>query len=503
MLEFKNISVWLTIDDRHIIDDFNFTLNPGDKAVIIGEEGNGKSTLLKLVYNEASVLGYCGYSGKIIKKGTLGYLPQSLPEADGDLSLEQYFSGFDAYVNAHTLRQLGLSPLWASSGQPIKTLSGGEKVKVQLAWILMSQPDILILDEPTNDIDIETLAWLEGFINNCKLPVLFVSHDETLIENTANCVIHIEQLVRKTKCRITVARCGYAEYVEHRNLTFEKQGMVARKQRTDHDRQMDKWRQVYNRVDHEQRVITRGNPSGGRLLKKKMHAVKSQGRRLEKQEEDFLEIPQTEQAILTRFSSDIFLPGSKTVLDLFLPELAAAGKALSRNVELKVIGGEHVGIIGKNGAGKTTLLEVIWNALKDRKDIKPYYMPQDYARNLDYSQTVIDYLATKDTKNTKEFITKARTYLGSMKFTHEETTGRIEKLSGGQKAKLLFLEMVLLGANVLILDEPTRNFSPLSNPVIRATLAEFNGAIISVSHDRKYLDEVCDTIYELTGEGLL
>jgi ATPase subunit of ABC transporter with duplicated ATPase domains len=93
--------------------------------------------------------------------------------------------------------------------------------------------------------------------------------------------------------------------------------------------------------------------------------------------------------------------------------------------------------------------------------------------------------------------------MGSMKFTQDEMTGRIGKLSGGQKAKILFLEMVLLGANVLILDEPTRNFSPLSNPVIRATLAGFNGEVISVSHDRKYLEEVCDTIYELTAEGLL
>ena len=103
---------------------------------------------------------------------------------------------------------------------------------------------------------------------------------------------------------------------------------------------------------------------------------------------------------------------------------------------------------------------------------------------------------------TKDEITKARTFMGSMRFTHEEMTNKIGDLSGGQKAKILFLEMVLKNANVLLLDEPTRNFSPLSNPVVRRSLREFRGAIISISHDRKYLSEVCDKIYQLDKNGL-
>jgi len=126
-------------------------------------------------------------------------------------------------------------------------------------------------------------------------------------------------------------------------------------------------------------------------------------------------------------------------------------------------------------------------------------MPQNYLDLLDTEKTPVEYLASA---GSKDEITKIRTFLGSMKYTHEEMTGKIEALSGGQKAKLLFLDMILRGCNVLILDEPTRNFSPLSNPVIRKTLTDFRGAIISVTHDRKFLSEICDKIYRLTPDGL-
>ena len=126
-------------------------------------------------------------------------------------------------------------------------------------------------------------------------------------------------------------------------------------------------------------------------------------------------------------------------------------------------------------------------------------MPQDYSTVLDFEKTPVEYLAKH---YTKEEVTKARTYMGGMKFTHGEMMGKIENLSGGQKAKILFLDMVLRRANVLVLDEPTRNFSPLSSPVVRAALKEFGGAIISVSHDRKYLEESCDKVYELREGGL-
>ncbi|MFR1479739.1 MAG: ATP-binding cassette domain-containing protein [Hydrogeniiclostridium mannosilyticum] len=204
----------------------------------------------------------------------------------------------------------------------------------------------------------------------------FVLHDETLIENTANVIIHMEQLVRKTRCRISVTHAGYREYLAARRQSFDKQEQVARKQRADYGRQMERWRQVYDRVDHEQRVISRQDPGGGRLLKKKMKAVLSQEKRFERQAESFLDFPEEEAAILTRFSEDIRLPKGKTVLDFSLPELRIGERVLARNLRLFVSGGEQVGLVGRNGAGKSTLLAALWEELRNRRDITACYMPQ-------------------------------------------------------------------------------------------------------------------------------
>ena len=500
MLELKNINIIQTANDRKLIENLDFTLNRGDKAVVIGEEGNGKSTLLKLIHDASSVADYCQYAGRIVKKGRTAYLPQSLPAEYLDTSLAQFFRDADLTPHAKLMAVLGLSADFATSSRPISTLSGGERIKIQLMKIMADEPDILLLDEPTNDIDLEALEWMERFIKHCEQPVMYISHDETLIENTAGVIIHIEQLARKTKNKITVARCGYGEYVKTRNLTYDKQMMVAKKQRSEHKAQMERWRQIHDKVEREQRGIDKADrDAAGRMLKKKMKSVLTTGKRLERESGDFLDIPQMEQSILTHFDPEIKIPRGKVVLSLALPELRAGGKILAGPVSLSVSGPERVGIIGKNGAGKTTLLREVWEALKDRRDITAAYMPQDYGEALDYDISAVDFLAPGADKQS---VTRARSHLGSMKFTESESLGKTGRLSGGQKAKVLFLNMVLINADVLILDEPTRNFSPLSAPEIRKVLAAFGGAIISVSHDRKYLEEVCDKIYSLDRGGL-
>lgn len=499
MLELKNVTIDLKKDGRSIVDDFCFTLKKDEKAVIIGEEGNGKSTLLKFIYQPDLIEEYCSYSGDVIKKGKAGYLPQIMEEKARSLSLAEYFENVEYYLHMDTLSKLGLPLDFILSDRRISTLSGGERVKIQLARLLMEEPDILLLDEPTNDLDISTLQWLEAFITENRLPILYISHDETLIENTANVIVHMEQITRKTRCRISVSHCSYREYLSYRRNTFSHQEQVAKKQRDDYDKQMDKWRKIYNRVDHEQNVITRQNPSGARLLKKKMHAVLSMGRRFEREKENFVDFPQEEEAILAKFDDNIRLPNGKIVLDYSCDRLCVGERILSRNIRLHVSGNEHIGITGKNGAGKSTLLIHLWNELKDRRDIIAAFMPQNYSDVLDFDKTPVQYLAEN---YTKDEVTRARTYMGGMKFTQEEMTGKIGSLSGGQQAKILFLDMILRGANVLLLDEPTRNFSPLSCPVVRAALSSFGGAVISISHDRKYLNEVCGKIYELRPTGL-
>ncbi|MBQ6802743.1 MAG: ABC-F family ATP-binding cassette domain-containing protein, partial [Oscillospiraceae bacterium] len=365
--------------------------------------------------------------------------------------------------------------------------------------VLAKRPDMLLLDEPSNDIDIETLEWLENFINSCGLPVLYISHDETLLENTANMIIHMEQLRRKTAARCTVAKMPYRRYVEERLLGFEKQEQMARSEKRDFDKKMERFRQIYQKVDHQQENITRQDPHGGALLKKKMHSVKAMGRRFEKEKENLTQMPESEDAIFIRFGEKAFVPAGKKVLSYEVPELFAGEKRLCGKIKLEVNGGEKICIIGRNGTGKTTLLKKIAEELLQRKDIKTAYMPQNYEEGFDLSQNPVELLAEGGTKEER---TKIRTYLGSIKFTADEMSHPAAELSGGQKAKLFFAKMALGDYNVLVLDEPTRNLSPLSNPAIREVLQNFGGVIISVSHDRKYIAEVCEKIYELSSSGL-
>lgn len=507
MLQIKNLSITHKKDLREIINGFAFTLNQGDKAVIIGEEGNGKSTLLKLIYDERLVSDYAEFSGEIIKNNlVLGYLAQELETEESRKTVYEYLCSLPAFFDqtpkelADIAFLLGLKPAFFYSDQKINTLSGGETVKLQLAKILFLKPDVLLLDEPSNDIDMDTLAWLEQFILESKIPVLFVSHDETLIERTANAVIHIEQIRRKTVSRWTVAKTSYAQYIEERTAKFSHQEQVAKKEQSDYEKQQERFLKIQSKVEHQQNAISRGDPHGGRLLKKKMKAVKSLEHRFSKEYENRTKLPESEEAIMASFSEHAFVPGGKTVLDFSLNELTAEKAVLAKNIRLFVSGNEKICITGKNGAGKTTLLKIIAGELLERTDIQAAYMPQNYDELLCGSLTPVAFLCKTGDKNE---ITKVRTFLGSVKFTADEMSHATSELSGGQKAKLYFLKMILDENNVLILDEPTRNFSPLSNPVIRDILKAFRGAIISVSHDRKFIREVCTKVYELTKDGLV
>ena len=506
MLQISHLTITHRKDGRVLLNDFSFTLNPGDRAVLIGEEGDGKSTLLKLIFDETLVESYADCTGEILKGGLrLGYLAQELPKQAESRSVSDFCCGTSpgspsdfSELSAAALA-LGLAPAFLRSEQKMGTLSGGEKVKVQLARILMGRPDVLLLDEPSNDLDLETLAWLESFLNGCGRPALYVSHDETLMERTANVVVHLEPVRRKTLPRWTVARMPYRRYAQERLALFAREEQLARKEQAEYEKQQKKFLQIQSKVEHRQASISRQDPLGGMLLKKKMKAVKSLGRRLARELEGGARIPDTEDSILIRFPEDIAIPNGKTVLDFSLDELAAQGRVLSKNIRLHVAGPEKICIIGRNGAGKTTLLRRIAEALRERDDIRVGYMPQNYAEVLKAGVTPAEFLSQTGDRQEEA---KVRTFLGSMKYTADEMEHPARELSGGQKAKLLFLRMILLRCDVLVLDEPTRNFSPLSGSVIRGALKSFGGAIVSVSHDRSYIAEVCDKVYRLTEDGV-
>lgn len=499
-LQIKQLTINHQRDLRCLIRDLSFTLRENDKAAVIGEEGNGKSTLLRLIYAPSLIETYCEYSGEIIRPDSIGYLEQELPKEIAGWTVYEFFCAAPGFFDrtagelTRAAQRLGFAGDIYYSEQTLGTLSGGENVKLRLLALAVQQPDILLLDEPSNDLDISTLEWLEGFIRDSRVPVLFISHDETLLENTANVIIHLEQVHRKTIPVCTVTRCGYREYVDRRQSSRARQTQMARKEQAEYEKQQEKFRRIQSRVEHEQNAISRQDPHGGRLLKKKMAAVKSMERRFEREHSEMTQLPETEDEIFVRFSPDITSSRGKTILDLHVEELSNEGGVLARDIDLHINGGEKVCIIGRNGIGKTTLLRLIAERLLERGDIKAAYMPQEYAECMDMSLTPVEYLCHT---GEKEELTAIRTYLGSMRYTAAETEHPISALSGGQKAKLYFIGMNLARCDVLVLDEPTRNFSPLSGPVIRRALKEYGGTIISVSHDRKFIDEVCDRVYQL------
>ncbi len=507
MFQVKNMTITHKKDLTTLVEGLSFTLSPGDRAALIGEEGNGKSTVLKLLSDPTLVEPYAEWTGEIVDKDVRrGYLAQELTPGELALPVWEFCQASPAFPDAdpkaldRAARQVGLDAGLFWDDRPMATLSGGERVKLRLALLLSDGPDILLLDEPSNDLDLATLEWLEGFLLGCNVPVLYISHDEPLLERTANMVIHLERLRRRSVPRCTVARMGYAQYVEDRASGFQHQGQVARKERAEFDAKMEKFRQIRDSVDHQLNTVSRQNPGKGRLLKKKMHTVLSMGRRFEREKEHMTALPEWEEAILTAFDKGkSAFPAGKTVLRLDLPQLTAGERVLARDVHLWVTGPEKIGIIGPNGAGKSTLLKLVADELLPRTDLRAAYMPQDYGDLLLGAKTPVELLAPS---GHKDDITKARTLLGNMKYKAEEMEHPVSGLSGGQRAKLLFLAMVLGGANVLVLDEPTRNFSPLSAPVIRGVLADFPGAVISVSHDRLYLEQVCTRVLDLTEHGL-
>lgn len=515
MLQVKDLTITHRKDLRIILDKFNMVLNAGDKAVIIGEEGNGKSTLLKWIYQSELVDAYAECEGtKSFGGEILGYLPQELPEIDKSKTLYEFFDESQRFFdkNPKELSEMASRfqvPMdFFYSEQMMGSLSGGEKVKAQLMRILLDEPTVLLLDEPSNDIDISTLELLEKLILEWKQIVLFISHDETLIENTANVIVHIEQIMRKTKSRYTIVKDNYRNYLKRREDAFQTQERHALNDRREKKLRDEKYKRILQSVNHAQKTINGAGKDLGdkmqaaRNLKDKMHTVKSMGKRFEKADEDMTDMPQREEAIFFKLGSkDSEMPFGKTVLDYDLKKLKTSddSRILAKNIHLNVRGPEKVCIVGTNGVGKTTLLKLIAEELLSRRDLKAQYMPQNYEELLDLDITPVEFL---DDTGDKEIRTRIRTYLGSLKYTADEMDHPIRELSGGQKAKVLLLKMSLSDANVLILDEPTRNFSPLSGPVIRKMIASFPGAVISVSHDRKYIEEVCTKIYTLTDEGL-
>ena len=247
-----------------------------------------------------------------------------------------------------------------------------------------------------------------------------------------------------------------------------------------------------------------------------MHSVKAMGKRYEKEKENLTKKYEIEEAINIKFDQaktfsssnskiKYLIDPNKIVLDFKIDKLEIPNSEIilvDSKISLFIKGPRKVAIIGDNGAGKSTLLKAIYEKLKCDSSLKLGYMSQYYEDELESFKTPIDYLSNALNVSKKEELTKIQTYLGSLKFTYEEMNKEIKNLSGGERAKIFFAKLVLSDVNVILLDEPTRNISPLSLDSFILSMKDFKGCLIFISHDRKFINEVSDEIYLLNKNGL-
>lgn len=502
MINIHSLQLTHNKDLRVLVPEFSLTIQAGDKLALIGEEGNGKSTLLKFLYNKNLVADYVEWSGSIQSTySRAGYLPQILPRALETTTWYDYFFMDDEidFTRLYQLAgQLHFDSDYLSSHQTIGNLSGGECLKVQLLKLLSSPHDILFLDEPSNDMDVETLEWLEDYIATAKETIVFISHDPEFLSRTANRILHLEMLKKKKKAQITLANVAYETYVIERQTRIEKQTQQAVNDRKEFSKKETRFKRIHDSVQHALREMH--DSTQGRLLAKKMHAVKAKEGLLRREEEGLMQLPDQEAAIDLCFEKESPLARDKVLLQVDKEVVRRGEKVILPSISWTIKSGQKVAITGQNGLGKTSFLKQLLHKAKTRTRLKVAYMPQDYQEELDMEVSPLEFLSTNGNREEKERI---RSRLASLQFTRDEIHHEMSALSGGQMAKVLLLHVVLSQPDLLILDEPTRNLSPLSHEQVVKLFQGFKGTLVCVSHDRRFMDQVCDQVYELTLEGLV
>lgn len=500
MIQIHKLTITHNKDLRNLASDLTMVIREGEKVAIIGEEGNGKSTLLQTLMGKRPL--DFTISGQIHSDfGSYSYIPQSLPADLKTLSLHDYFfSGRDDLDYSLIYRfaeELQFDSDRFTSQQLIGSLSGGEALKVQLIHELSKTFEILFLDEPSNDLDLDTVLWLKKQIQRIKETVIFISHDEDFLSQTANTIVHLRLVKHRKEAETLVEHLDYDRYSQQSRDHFIKQSQQAANEQRVHEKTMEKNRRVKQQVENALRNTK--NSTEGRLLAKKMKNILSQEKRFEKSAQSMTQQPLEEDRIQLFFSDVQPLPASKVLLHFEQQTLFVEDQQLADKLQLTVRGQDKIGIIGPNGIGKSTLLAKIYHLLQDKQEISLGYMPQIYQEKLPQSLSPVSFLSQT---GEKEELQKIQSFLASLNFNYSEMQHQICNLSGGQQGKLLLLALVLQRANFLILDEPTRNFSPTSQPEIRKLFADYPGGFITVSHDRRFLKEVCTGLYRLTTHGL-
>ena len=474
LLQAEHLSI--NFGSRQLLTDVNFYLNEGDKVGIIGINGTGKSTFLKVLAGTLEA-----DEGKIVRSpnAQISYLSQNPVMEDEATILEQIFLQFpkefqelNEYEAKSMLTKLGFTEF----SQKIGTLSGGQRKRVALVTALVHPADILILDEPTNHLDSEMVAWLEDWLRSFRGGLIMVTHDRYFLERVVN---HITELSRG---KIYHYEANYSKYLELKEQRAEMAEASERK------------RQSILRVERE--WIMRGC---------KARTTKSKDR-IERYH-DLLnqDAPETDDTVqLSAASSRL----GRKIIELHQVSKAFDGKTIIDNFSYNLLRSDRIGIVGRNGAGKSTLLHMVAGTLNPDSGsvetgttVRIGHFSQE-GRELDLSQRVYDFIheIAKEVK-TEEGTFSAKQMMERFLFPSDLQSVPIGKLSGGERRRLYLLSVLMEAPNVLLLDEPTNDLDVMTLSILEDYLQSFSGPILTVSHDRFFLDKLAETIFEVKGDG--
>lgn len=505
-----------------LFDDVSFVVNKKDRIALVGKNGAGKSTMLKIFAGLQSPT-----SGivSVPKEVTIGYLPQQMQLTDTCTVREEAEHAFehihemekeierlnlqlaertdyetDSYQNlidrvthlsehfqmmggnnyhAELERTLiGLGFKREDFDRPTSEFSGGWRMRIELAKLLLRKPDVLLLDEPTNHLDIESIQWLENFIATRANAVILVSHDRAFIDNTTFRTIEIEL------GKIYDYKVKYSDYVELRKERREQQ---------------------LRAYENQQKKLADTEAFIERFRYKATKSVQVQSRIKQLEKVERIEVDDVDSSMLNLKFPPAPRSGSYPVITENVAKRYGE-HLIFQNVTFTINRGDKVAFVGKNGEGKSTLVKCIMDEidyegkLQLGHNVKIGYFAQNQAQLLDENLTVfdtIDYVAEGDIR------TKIRDILGAFMFGGEASDKKVKVLSGGERSRLAMIRLLLEPVNLLILDEPTNHLDMRSKDVLKDALKEFDGTVIVVSHDREFLDGLVDKVYEFGNQRVV
>ena len=485
---------------RLLMENVSFRVAAGDKVGLVGRNGAGKTTLTKILAGEALPA-----AGTVQTTGEVGYLPQDPRIGDPEvLARDRILSarGLDDVVRRlrraeadmgsddPTVRERAMrryeradAQLHAGGGyaaeseaaqiahslgiedrlltQPLKTLSGGQRRRVELARILFSGAETLLLDEPTNHLDADSIVWLRDFLKSHKGGLIVISHDTDLLAATVNKVLHLDA----NRAQIDVYNMGWKAYLTQRET--------------------DEKRRKRERMNAENKAKTLTDQANKMRAKAtKAQAAQSMLKRAEKLLAGVDTERQADKVARIKFPAPA--PCGKTPLTAAELSKSYGSLEVFTDVDLAIDKGSRVVILGLNGAGKTTLLRILagvdqpdTGAVVPGHGLKIGYYAQEH-ETLDVDRTVLENLQSSAPQLTD---TEARSVLGSFLFSGEDAHKPARVLSGGEKTRLALAALVVSSANVLLLDEPTNNLDPASREEVLAAIRTYEGAIVLVTHD--------------------